>query len=83
MLTDILLAYTTYHLYTSGLIYWQTCLMLHIYILGKQKISCQFVFWANESGAGPGFDIRGEEIRQGVWGQLKVPGGSRAEPWLS
>ena len=55
--------------------------MLHIYILGKQKISCQIVFWAIESGAGPGFDVRGDEIRQGVWGQLKVPGGSRAGPW--
>ena len=48
--------------------------MLHIYILGKQKISCQIVFWAIESGAGPGFDVRGDEIRQGVWGKFKGKG---------
>ena len=31
--------------------------------------------------ANPGFDVRGDEIRQGVWGPLKVPSGTRAEPW--
>ena len=34
----------------------------------------------HESGADPGFCVRGDESRRGVWGQLKVSSGSRAEP---
>ena len=32
------------------------------------------------SGADPGFGIRGGVSRRGIWGSLKVPSGSRAEP---
>jgi hypothetical protein len=33
------------------------------------------------SGADPGFVVRGGVSRRGVWGPLKVPSWSRAEPW--
>ena len=33
-----------------------------------------------ESGADPGFGIKGGVSRRGIWGPLKVPNGSRAEP---
>ena len=32
------------------------------------------------TGADPGFGIRGGVSRRGIWGPLKVPSGSRAEP---
>ena len=31
-------------------------------------------------GADPGFCVRGDESRRGVWGPLNVSSGSRAEP---
>ena len=35
-----------------------------------------------ETGADPGFVVRGGGVsRRGVCGSLKVPSGSRAEPW--
>jgi hypothetical protein len=33
------------------------------------------------SGADPGFVVRGGVSRRGVWGPLKVPSASKAEPW--
>ena len=33
------------------------------------------------SGADPGFVVRGGVSRRWFWGPLKVPSGSRAEPW--
>ena len=33
------------------------------------------------SGADPGFCVRGDESRRGVWGPLKVSSGSKAKPW--
>jgi hypothetical protein len=33
------------------------------------------------AGADPGFCVRGDESRRGVWGPLKVSSGFRAEPW--
>ena len=35
----------------------------------------------SNSGADPGFCVRGDESRRGVWGPLKVSSESRAEPW--
>ena len=32
------------------------------------------------TGADPGFVVRGGVSRRGVWGPLKVPSGSKAEP---
>ena len=32
-------------------------------------------------GADPVFVVRGGVSRRGVWGPLKVPSGSKAEPW--
>jgi len=32
-------------------------------------------------GADPGFCVRGDKSRRGVWGPLKVSSLSRAEPW--
>ena len=34
-----------------------------------------------EPGADPGFVVRGGVSRRGVWGPLKVPSWSKAEPW--
>jgi hypothetical protein len=34
----------------------------------------------HSSGADPGIGIRGGVSRRGIWGPLKVPSGSRAEP---
>ena len=34
----------------------------------------------SESGADPGFCVRGDESRRGVWGPLKVSRGSRRTP---
>ena len=36
-----------------------------------------------QAGADPGYAVRRDEIRQGVWAPLKVPSGCRAEPWWS
>ena len=33
------------------------------------------------AGADPGFVVRRGVSRRGVWGPLKVPSGSKAEPW--
>ena len=33
------------------------------------------------SGADPGFVVRGDVSRRGVWGPLNVPSGSKVEPW--
>ena len=40
-----------------------------------------FIKTRGSTGADPGFVVRGGVSRRGVWGPLKVPSGSKAEPW--
>jgi hypothetical protein len=46
----------------------------------KSNISKKIINYGDISGADPGFGIRGGVSRRGIWGPLKVPSGSRAEP---
>ena len=51
-----------------------------VYPMLPVSLDCPF-FIPPSAGADPGFCVRGDKSRRGVWGPLKVSSEYRAEPW--
>jgi hypothetical protein len=60
------------------IIYW--FISLHTCCCLARILRCRSTFASQLSGADPGFCVRVDESRRGVWGPIKVTCGSRAKP---
>ena len=57
-----------------------TCNACHHMVYTGRPSMKVYILYIQIPGADPGFGIRRGVSRRGIWGPLKVPSGSRAEP---